>query len=353
MKNRVCIISCYMGELPDYFKAFLLSCKYNSGYDWLIITDDDPSVELPGNVRIKKMQLSDLERLIKEKIGSWAVLPSAYKLCDYKVAYGLLFEDDLIGYTHWGYGDIDVVYGELSRYITDEMLDKYDKVFPLGHLSIMKNNDRCKRAFMIEAESTSSYKSVYSSANSFYFDENKGINEKMAAAGMKVYLRIDFIDISSMYTRLRTVTADEVKILLPGCALSEQTYPQNYKRQIYVWDNGRLLRYIYDGDMKCDEYAYMHFRRRLKIDIDENCKRFIIGKSVIAADDSIITRSDIDKYNSGAVYDKKDYIVFMAKRYTPRIKYAVKAGICEFLYHIKPIRYVVRKMKGNHMEDAK
>ena len=52
----------------------------------------------------------------------------AYTLCQYKPAYGHIFADYIKEYTHWGYSDIDVVFGDLRRWITDEELTDYDIV---------------------------------------------------------------------------------------------------------------------------------------------------------------------------------------------------------------------------------
>ena len=41
------------------------------------------------------------------------------KLCDYKPAYGLIFEDELIGYDYWGFCDTDILLGDIYQFLED------------------------------------------------------------------------------------------------------------------------------------------------------------------------------------------------------------------------------------------
>lgn len=348
MKNKICIISCYIGSLPDYFKVFLKSCNYNKSFNWIIVTDDETAYNIPQNVKILNMGIKDIQILIRDKIGEWAVLDRPYKLCDYKVAYGLIFEDYLEGYTHWGYGDIDVVYGDLEHLVTDEMLEKYDKIFPLGHLSIMKNNDECKRAFQLDVEGTLDYKEVFQDGlNSYYFDENNGINEKIVYSGKRVHTSINFIDISPIYSRMLSVSANETRITLPGSILAYEQYPKNYKNQIYLWNDGHINRVFYNKKkITVEEYSYMHFRRNLPVfcDMDSSC--MVIGRDGIKTVESIDYLKLIKDNNYGSKYDDIEYVEFLFKRYFPRVKYFVVSSLKGMLYKSKQIRSLVKRIKN-------
>lgn len=48
------------------------------------------------------------------------------KLCDYRCAFGLIYAEELEGYQWWGTTDLDVVYGRVERYVTDDFLDELD-----------------------------------------------------------------------------------------------------------------------------------------------------------------------------------------------------------------------------------
>ena len=50
-KDRILLICVYMGKLPFWIPAFLFSCKYNQDVNWLIVSDEHPSVDMPENVK--------------------------------------------------------------------------------------------------------------------------------------------------------------------------------------------------------------------------------------------------------------------------------------------------------------
>ena len=95
--NRAVIIIVYFGKLPKMFPLFLNSCRNNSNYNWLIFTDQECS-DIPENVRIIRSSLHEFEKRVKERISNNLNINRAYKLCDYKVAYGLLFEEYITEY---------------------------------------------------------------------------------------------------------------------------------------------------------------------------------------------------------------------------------------------------------------
>ena len=47
-------------------------------------------------------------------------------VAEYKPAFGVVFEDFLTGYSHWGYCDLDMVLGNLPFFIEAEELTNYD-----------------------------------------------------------------------------------------------------------------------------------------------------------------------------------------------------------------------------------
>lgn len=51
-----------------------------------------------------------------------------YVMVEFKPAFGHIFETYLQGYSHWGYSDLDMVIGDLERWITPDELDDFDIV---------------------------------------------------------------------------------------------------------------------------------------------------------------------------------------------------------------------------------
>jgi hypothetical protein len=67
-----------------------------------------------------------LETLIRRLSKQIIHLP--YILVEYKPAFGHIFADYLKEYTHWGYSDLDVVFGDMSRWIDEDEWTDYDVV---------------------------------------------------------------------------------------------------------------------------------------------------------------------------------------------------------------------------------
>ena len=71
----------------------------------------------------------------------------AYKLCDLKPFYGFIHQDILEQYDFWGYGDNDLIYGNINVLINENMLNTYDVITTMseriaGHFAIFRNNEK-------------------------------------------------------------------------------------------------------------------------------------------------------------------------------------------------------------------
>ena len=89
-----------------------------------------------------------LETLISKLSHQIINLP--YILVEYKPAFGHIFANYIQDYTHWGYSDLDVVFGDMSRWIdTDEWHDydivtygfgDQDKLYLRGQFTFHRND---------------------------------------------------------------------------------------------------------------------------------------------------------------------------------------------------------------------
>lgn len=142
--KKIAIIIPYFGQWPEWIDYFLLSCEANPSINWIFPTD----CTLPGtqakNLRFVPYSLTEFNKTANEKTGLDLNIPHPYKICDLKPAYGEIFQDLLDGYDFWGYGDLDLVYGNIREYFPDEFLEEFDIIsnhedFVTGHLCLLKN----------------------------------------------------------------------------------------------------------------------------------------------------------------------------------------------------------------------
>jgi hypothetical protein len=142
----------YFGKWPFWMPFFLESCRRNPGIDWLFFSDCGLPNNIPPNVKIQAISFQDYCDLISRRLDIRFMPDNPYKLCDIKPAYGFLHESDLVGYDFWAFGDIDVIYGQLRDYFTDEHLTRYDLISCharriSGHLTLIRNTPRMNTLF--------------------------------------------------------------------------------------------------------------------------------------------------------------------------------------------------------------
>jgi len=151
--KKIKFIACYFGKWPVWFDGFLLSCKHNEDIDWLFFTDCKIPKNYPSNVKFVKCSMNYLSELATKKLKFKVEIAKPYKFCDLKSAYGLVFEDYLISYDYWGHCDIDVVFGDINKFISNYVYEDYDiitsrKTNIAGHFTLFKNNAIINNIFL-------------------------------------------------------------------------------------------------------------------------------------------------------------------------------------------------------------
>ncbi len=151
-KKHIAIIIPYYGPWPEWLPFFLKSCSVHKEWDWFLFHDQQVPSWVPENVHFVSLPLEKLGRLIREKAGVEVPLHDPYKLCDLKPAFGLIFQEFLKPYPYWGYGDLDLIYGNLSEYFRPEILSGYDLFsthpdFVPAPLVVLKNEKQMRVLF--------------------------------------------------------------------------------------------------------------------------------------------------------------------------------------------------------------
>ena len=172
-KKSIVILICWYGTYPWYLPYFIHTCSYNPTIDFIIITDNKEIIpEKPDNVKIIFKTLEQVRNTASEKLGFAVNIDYPYKLCDFKPAYGFLFPEIVKGYDFWGHGDIDVLYGNIRNFMSDEVLNSYDIIssrhdYITGTFCLYRNNKKINSLF----KQSKDYKKVLASKEHFCFDE--------------------------------------------------------------------------------------------------------------------------------------------------------------------------------------
>lgn len=298
--KSICVVSCYFGRFPVYFGLWLKSCRYNPTVDFLIYTDNNCKEELPPNVSIKQTKLEEIKRRTEEIVGFTVSLEKPYRLCDYKPLFGEIFKADLQKYDFWGYCDLDIIIGDIRKYITDDLLNKYDKINRWGHLSFLRNTDECNERYKLNSVRYG-YKEVLTCTRDFGFDEYDytSIYKKY---GFPIFILPEemYADIRARHKRFRVRN-------------------DNYDEQIFYWENGSVYRAYWDdnGRLKKNEYLYIHFKKRgaLPVHFEETVDSFYITNSGFYEKKGEVSKEAVRNYNPypGKLYEKCEDIRYRLK----------------------------------------
>ena len=253
---KATLIVPYFGTLPNYFQLFLDSCVVNEGYQWLIITDDDRAFRCPENVQVLRMTFAECKEYVQKKFDFPIALDAPFKLCDFRCAYGYIFQEFLQESDWWGHCDLDQIFGNLNHFITPEMLENFDKIFCLGHLTLYRNTGDNNLMFTQKLNGKERYREVFTTPVGCGFDEwmPGSINEIYQQGNKRVHWENLGADINPYKTAFAVTYYD----------LQDKVYKNRRNRNsVFYWDNGDLYQMFKEnGQMKKVEYPYIHLQKR-------------------------------------------------------------------------------------------
>jgi hypothetical protein len=267
-ETRIVIITCYFGNLPNYFPLVSRSIAENIDIDWHLFTDDQTPRDYPPNLFVHYTNLESIADRISEAGGINVTLTQPYQICSLRPAFGLAFHDVVKNYHFWAYCDIDLIFGNIRSFLPSNIMD-YGRVFVRGHLSLYRNITDVNRAFLLDAPGALSYKEVASKVNiSWQFDEWPGI--------WKIF----------RYHRIPQYHAEVIADIKPPnwkhITRFEAEELPNHPHQVFYWHGGKTFQAYYhrEGGLFDHEVAYVHFQKRAFPEPDANTiasPGFLIG----------------------------------------------------------------------------
>jgi hypothetical protein len=254
IQHSIAILTCWYGDYPWYFQYFIKSCVYNPTIDFIIITDNTVLIpNKPNNVKIIYKTLEDVKAIASAKLGFTVAIDTPYKLCDFKPAYAFLFPEIISQYDFWGHGDIDMVYGSIRNFLTEEILDNYDIISSrediiMGTFCLYRNNLKINTLFMKSRD----FKYVFSNSEHFCFDEcNFLFRELFYGNSILDYPK----NIQSMtYLAVKGQKDGDFRVYFDCLIL------QGMSNRVR-WDNGLI---IYKNEFECMAYDLIRFKVKCK-----------------------------------------------------------------------------------------
>lgn len=299
MQNKICIIVVWFGKLPEYFRFWEISAAKNESYiDFLLVTDQEYISEYQ-NIHVLPMSIDVFKKRIHDSLELDVDFEKPFKACDFRPAYGIIFEDELAGYDYWGHCDLDQIFGDMGILVNRPDFDKYDKIGRSGHLTIYRNCSNINNLFR-QNGALYDYRKVFITKENYAFDEKTGI------CRIATKQNIHYLNIVKMRADIRVRTR---RLEIDGA--------ENFEKQLFFWQNGHLYRsFMKDGRIQDEEYIYLHFQKKklksCEIHLGES---FYIGKDGFSKKTCPVSEQDFDKYN------KRDNAIFQC---VETVKYYIR-----------------------------
>lgn len=255
--RSIAFIIPYIGKLRTDFQFWKASVQANSTIDFFLFTDAEVT-DPPANLHVHRCCFDDLKSLFQKQFDFQININRPYKFCDFRPAYGEVFAEYLKGYDFWGYTDMDMVYGDLRKWLTDELLDKYNHIFGRGHMSLYRNQSEINSIYRQIQEP--SYKQVFTFSEGCAFDEYYGTSRYW-----DIYLKEMFYE---------AFPYDDIDAFVyPFESHMRRKEDAGCKNFIYAYNEGKLFRIYEKGNQVCKtETMYVHFQKRsmgIKVESDD------------------------------------------------------------------------------------
>ena len=184
-----------------------------------------------------------------------------------------------------------MIFGNIRKFITDDILDKNEKIFTRGHLTLYKNNDFNNFIFKnIIDRNGKDYKCFFYDEKSHAVDEWGGISSYYYNNRIPQYDELVMDDIRVIpYKFFPTKTIAGKSGPYKSYQKDLSNLYKKYKSIAYSLNEKGLYRYyIYKGKVCKEEIIYVHFQKR-KMDSEVNNKFFNIVPN------QFVMNEDIDK----------------------------------------------------------
>jgi len=145
MKHNIVLLIPYFGRFPEWARLYFETIKRNPTIRFIFYTDCDTSpYESIPNITFRKTTFEEYIENARWVSGVNLRPANPYKLCDLRPLYPIIHFDDIRDADFYGWTDMDVLYGNIRSFYTDDILSTYDVISThatriSGHLALFRN----------------------------------------------------------------------------------------------------------------------------------------------------------------------------------------------------------------------
>lgn len=149
---KIALIIPYFGKWPQWMDFYLYTCSKQRMVDFIYFTDCGIPSKIYPNTKFIEIDFRAYCKRVSDALNiDFDPQFGAYKLCMCKPFYGIIHKNELKDYEFWGFGDIDLIYGDLSPMLNEKNLHSYDFISAhsdrvAGHFTIMRNIEKYNTA---------------------------------------------------------------------------------------------------------------------------------------------------------------------------------------------------------------
>lgn len=263
--KKIAFVIPYIGKLPAYFSFWLQTCANNSTVDFLIFTNDISKYNYPTNVKVAICSFDELKERFQKLFDFPIALNSPYKFCDFKPVYGEAFAEELKGYDFWGHCDIDLFWGNIRNFLTEEILSKYEYIYTHGHCCLYINRPDVNAWYRtLPNNGYQKWQEVFRNPQIRAFDEwgghiGGGVAHIFTSNGKTPYNKVDFADLEVEVANFRLVGRKNP-------AKKKNLYFEISENSLFLCDKNNVL----------EELIYVHFQKRYPVIKAHPCNKFFL-----------------------------------------------------------------------------
>lgn len=255
-KKNITFIIPFFGNAPLWMDIFLKSCLFNQEVSFLIFTDCMPPGKI-GNIQFIAFDLDQMRNLAEKKLQLPISLVRPYKICDFRPAFGIIFEDYLKDSMFWGTCDVDLLFGDIRKFVTDQVLSGFDIItakrqYLVGHFTLYRNTRKINTLFKKSCD----FMTVFQHPKSFAFDECNFLWKQLLAGEDILKLQSEIQSMSHVVKKFAhsgIIRAYFESHVLEQDRLDEHGGFQELTESL-CWENGKL----FDPALRV-EYLSFHF----------------------------------------------------------------------------------------------
>jgi hypothetical protein len=143
--KKILIIIPYFGKFPEWVDLYFETLRQNSTIDFFFFTDCAIEKYESPNIKYKKISFQEYVKSVNIKKNINFSPNNAYKICDLRPLFGIVHKEIITGYDFYGWTDMDILFGNIRSFYTDDILEKYfvfstHEIRISGHFALFRNS---------------------------------------------------------------------------------------------------------------------------------------------------------------------------------------------------------------------